>query len=296
MKKYKFGILICSITLILGITINNYEYEFNSDEIFNLAKEYSNVIKSYEIKDEFTLYLNDDNFSKKEKSENLINEFFNSIKINNSNTKTNEEKLKEPLEKYKMEREFEVLLQDGIPYEYIFLNKYKGKENYEEYIYLKNGKINILDNGNFKIEDIDEDYFNTVNYNKILKGLSENSSGVNFEKMDNFYIFKEEDNDIQSEYAKKIYELFELKEYIDNSNIIKYEDIINTKWDEEYFFIAYSISENYSKITKVHLTINAIKGDKNYIIDLNKELNKFNLIDEINIPEKLKGKMVGGNE
>lgn len=296
MKKYIVALLICALIIVLGIEVNLPNSGLDRVSLFNQVDSNSKGVTNYNQKDSFFILINklEDNSEKKvSKKEEFFNVFLKTLKreeVYEDNENSN------LLGYYENSRYYSLVVDDNNPKEYLLRNVYKNDDvEYQDYIYFKDGKTeiskdNVVEDKASKISlkpfvSTEENYFNILSYYNFSKELIKISEEVQFKEIDENYFFKKELRDFDFDEIKEFLSLLNIEDYLNESDILTYENILNTDWDSKYFFVSFSITSLYLQLKKAYITLDLEKDGIVYSINLGRDFDQLNLITDIEIPK-----------
>lgn len=317
MKKYKFTLLL-GVLIILGFTqITKPNSSLDNKELFKKIEKNSNTVENYiNIKDIKVSKSKREDKKIKEKNKFKIKDFANEyyqsklpnfLKKENSNTAIkNEEEVSKPYitEYYNEKIRNHIMYENGIPNDFLISEYVNNGSSVTENYYLKEkGKTTAsLDNlytaesTNNKIKPLTEytgdNPYKSLDYKEILPILENSTKFIDVTEVDEYYVFKEEFNKINDKNLIKLMTDLKINEDIDKSNVITFDELINTEWEKEDILVNFTVPSRDLAVNKFMFAATVAKDDKQYGIRFELNLEQFNIVDNFNldkINERIEG-------
>lgn len=304
MNKYKFTLLFGVLIILIFTQISKPNSGLDNEELFKRIEEKSETIENYiNIKDIKVSKTENDDIEKSEHKFSLkdfSNEFFQSklpkfLKTNKEKQETEVKKNTEVYEYYGNRLRNHILYKDGVPNEY-FLSGYLNTGNtVEEDFYLKqNGKMTASLNNIYTAESTDskikpfveysgDDPYTSLDYKEILPILKDTSKFIDVNEIDEYYIFKKEFKSLDNENIIQLMKDLKLDEEINQSGVITFDEILNSKWDREEILINFTVPSRDLFTNKFMFALTVTKDDIKYGIRFELNLEQFNIVDSFNL-------------
>lgn len=301
MKKYSFTLLIGVIILILFTNISKPNSGLNNDELFDLIEKENNNIENYLQVENISI--NKSHFDPKEDTRIPKEPFFKGFVKNLVGYKKTEEKTpiqtsEKIIDRYKEYTRNTFFYDNNIP-ETIFTDStYTTSDGTTKDIILyekgsaKISENNIVNEEENKVMEYNDwkEYNNSIDlldYKKLTGTIRNVANFVEVNEVDENNIYKEEFDSLDNDNIKKLIKDLKIDEIIDNSNIVKYDDLFSKNWDKEHVLINFSVPLRDLHINKFIFAITVSEGNVKYNIRVELSFEQFNIMNNLNLPEEL---------
>jgi len=296
LKKYKWTLLIGTLITVFLIQISKPNSGLDNDQLFALLEDKSTKIDNYIQKNNFTISKSEVEEKMKKEEDSFFKSYIDNL-FNIEKEEKEEEKPAPPLERYKHGQRMEIMYKDDSSKNYFLTDSYSlNNDLFVNYIKNIDNDIVISENNIVDDEGIIESFnpfekyygktTELVDYKDLIKLLRGFSTFVEVNEIDENYVFKEEFNSIDNN-VKTVVEDLKINDYIDESGILSYKDIIETKWDNEHVLINYNVLSNDLYANKFIFALTLEKGNDKFSIRFEIDSEQFNILKEFGIPKEL---------
>ncbi|QQK07043.1 hypothetical protein [Miniphocaeibacter halophilus] len=300
MKKYSFTLLIGVIILILFTNISKPNSGLNNDELFDLIEKENKNIENYLQVENISI--NKSSFDPKEDikipKESFLKGFINNLIGKKEEEKTPIKTSEKIIDRYKEYTRNTVFYNNDIPETIFSDSTFTTRDGTIKDIILydkgsaKISANNIVSEEENKVIEYNDwkEYNNKVDmmdYKKLTGIIRKISNFVEVNEVDENNIYKEEFESIDNDNIKSIMKDLKIDQIIDNSNIIKYDELFSKNWDREHVLINFSVPLRDLHINKFIFAITVSEEDIKYNIRIELSLEQFNIMNDLNLPKEL---------